>query len=138
MIGRRQFLAKAGSLMSLPFLWSGWEAWAAEVSQTGGDFPVFEEFSSSCIDLGRYDAKARQLTVRFVNPKPETKAEKFYRYSNVPREVWEKLLQLNEAGGVGAYLNDTIVKDPKQFPFDELRIKEFKIAPKKKKAGNSK
>ena len=137
MIGRRQFLAKAGSLMSLPFLWSGWEAWGAEDSRGGGSLPVFEEFSSSCIDLGRYDAQARQLTVRFVNSKTETKTERFYRYSNVPREVWEKLLQLNESGGVGAYLNDTIVKYPRQFPFEELRIREFKTAPKKKKAGNS-
>ena len=134
MIGRRQFLAKAGSILSLPFLWSGLRGWAADASKRAEEPPVFESFSSSCIDLGRYDAKARELTVRFVGRKPD----RFYRYSNVPREFWEKLLRLNEAGGVGACLNDTLVRDPKQFPFEELRLKEYKIVPEKKKAGNSK
>jgi hypothetical protein len=136
MTGRRQFLAKAGSFLSLPFLFSDWESLAAEVSRTVEEIMVFEPFSSSCIDLGRYDTKAKQLTVRFVDPKKMS--GRFYRYSNVPREIWEKLRQLNEAGGVGGFLNDTIVKDPKRFPFEELRIKEFTMAPQKKKAGSSK
>ena len=132
MISRRQFFTKAGSILSLPFLWSGSGGWAAEVSRIGRDLPVFEEFESSCIDLGRYDPKARQLTVRFVGRKPD----RFYRYSNVPPEVWSKLRQLNQSGGVGEYLNDTVVKDPRKFPFEELAIRDFKTAPKRKKAGN--
>lgn len=134
MIGRRQFLTKAGSLVSLPFLYSGVKAWAAEVSRAAKSLPVFETFSSSCIDLGRYETQTRQLTVRFVGRKPD----RFYCYSNVPPEVWKKLRQLNQSGGVGEYLNDTIVKDPKMFPFQEIHLTEFKTAPKTQKAGNSK
>jgi hypothetical protein len=132
MIGRRQFLVKAGSLLGLPFLWSSRSCWAADISRAAKDQPMFEEFTSSCIDLGHYDPKARQLTVRFVGRKPD----RFYRYSNVPPEVWKKLRQLNQSGGVGEYLNDAIVKEPKTFPFEELTIRDFKIAPKRKKAGN--
>ena len=97
---------------------------------------TFTTFSSSRIDLGRYDTKTRQLFVRFVDPKEL--GGRFYRYSNVPPEAWMKLLQLNEAGGVSAYLNDIIVKDSKTFPFEELLFRDFKTAPGKKKAGNSK
>lgn len=56
---------------------------------------TFQEFESSCIDLGYYDAKGKQLTVRFVN----RNTQRFYRYSNVPSEVWNKLNALNETGG---------------------------------------
>ena len=69
------------------------------------------------------------LTVRFVS----RKTEKFYRYSHVPPTVWDKLRQLNESGGVGGYLKETIVSYPKTFPFAELTIREFKVAPAKKR-----
>ena len=131
MIHRRQFLAKAGSILGLPFLWPALTGRAAETPARGKDLMVFEEFASNCIDLGCYDAKTRQLTVRFVGRKPE----KFYRYSNVTPEIWAKLRKLNESGGVGGYLIETIVKEPQKFPFEELTIREFKVAPKKTKAG---
>jgi len=95
---------------------------------------TFQEFESSCIDLGHYDEKVRQLTVRFVN----RNTERFYRYSNVPAEVWKQLKALNETGGVGNYLNDTVVQHPEKYPFKELMIQSFKSIPKKKKAGDSK
>ncbi len=95
---------------------------------------TFQEFESSCIDLGHYDAKAKELTVRFVN----RNTERFYRYSNVPAEVWKKLNALNETGGVGEYLNETIVQWPEKHPFKELAIKSFKSIPKTKRAGDSK
>ena len=95
---------------------------------------TFQEFESSCIDLGYYDAKSKELTVRFVN----RNTERFYRYSNVPVEVWKKLNSLNETGGVGEYLNETVVRQPEKHPFKELTIRSFKSIPKKKKAGDSK
>jgi hypothetical protein len=95
---------------------------------------TFQEFESSCIDLGHYDEKAKELTVRFVN----RNRERFYRYSKVPTEVWTKLKALNETGGVGEYLNETVVQDPEKYPFKELTIRSFKTIPKKKKAGDSK
>ena len=100
------------------------------------NLPTFQEFQSSCIDLGCYDEKAKQLTVRFVN----RNAERFYRYSNVPAEVWTRLRKLNETGGVGEYLNETIVQHREKFPFEELTIRKFKTIPipGKKKAGDSK
>ncbi len=94
--------------------------------------PTFEEFESSCIDLGHYDAKIKQLTVRFVSPN----TERFYRYSNVPAEMWRKLKALNKTGGVGSYLNDAVVRHPEKYPFKELTIHSFKRVSKKKKAGN--
>ena len=96
--------------------------------------PTFQEFESSCIDLGHYDEKVRQLTVRFVN----RNTERFYRYSNVSAEVWKKLNLLNQSGGVGEYLNETIVQHPEKYPFEELTIRSFTTIPKKKKAGDSK
>ena len=95
---------------------------------------TFQEFESSCIDLGHYDAKAKELTVRFVN----RNTERFYRYSNVPPDVWKKLNGLNETGGVGEYLNETIVQHPEKYPFKEFSIRSFKTIPKKKRAGDSK
>lgn len=131
MIRRRQFLAKAGSILSLPFLRTALPGRAAESPAQNGDSLVFEEFASSCIDLGRYDAKSRQLMVRFVGRKPE----RFYRYSNVPPEIWERLRKLNESGGVGGYLIETVVQNPKKFPFEELTVHKFTVTPGKKKAG---
>jgi hypothetical protein len=136
MIGRRQFMAKAGSLVSLPFLLA-----TAAFFQSGANssakedaVPTFQEFESSCIDLGHYDSKKKELTVRFIGKKPE----RFYRYSDVPAEIWKKLNALNEKGGVGEYLNETVVQHPEKFPYEELTIQKFKTIPKKKKAGDSK
>jgi hypothetical protein len=95
---------------------------------------VFQEFESSCIDLGHYDPKAKKLTVRFVG----RSANRFYEYSNVPSAVWKKLNALNETGGVGEYLNETVVQRPEKYPFKELTIRSFKTIPKKRKAGDSK
>ena len=95
---------------------------------------AFQEFESSCIDLGHYDAEAKQLTVRFVN----RNTDRFYRYSNVPAEVWTKLKRLNEIGGVGNYLNETVVQHFEKYPYKELTLRAFKTTPKKKKAGHSK
>ena len=134
MIDRRQFLAKAGPILGLPFLWPTMQGWAEKVQVRAKELWIFDEFASSCIDLGHYNQKTRQLTVRFVG----RKAEKFYRYSNVGPEIWDTLGKLNESGGVGGYLIENIVKEPKKFPFEEMVIKEFKIVPKRKKAGNSK
>jgi hypothetical protein len=130
----RQF-AKAGSTMSLPFIF-------LVTVLAGGCFSLpgdrkeawtFQEFQSSCIDLGYYDAKSMELTVRFVNPK----TQRFYRYSNVPSEIWGRLIALNETGGVGNYLNETVVGNPKKYPFEELTIRSFNKVPRKKKAGSS-
>lgn len=116
-------------LVILIFLQSGIDARAEEKTVL-----TFQEFESSCIDLGHYDAKAKELTVRFVN----RNIERFYRYSNVPAELWKKLTALNETGGVGEYLNETIVQHPEKYPFKELTIRSFKTMPKKKKAGDPK
>ena len=131
MIRRRQFLAKAGSILGLPFLLHGLPGRAADAPTPSEGSLVFEEFASNCIDLGRYDVKAKQLTVRFVG----RKLERFYRYSNVTPEIWEKMRQLNESGGVGGYLIETIVQNPKKFPFEELTVRKFTVTPGKKKAG---
>ena len=131
MIRRRQFLARAGSILGLPFFLRAPPGWAAEVPTPSEGTPTFEEIASSCIDLGRYDAKAKQLTVRFVGRKPG----RFYRYSNVTPEIWEKLRKLNESGGVGGYMIETVVQNPKKFPFEELTIHKFTVTPGKKKAG---
>ena len=141
MIRRRQFLITAGSIAGLPFFLSVSSLRAADVRSTREIPPVFEEFTSSCIDLGNYAPKSRELTVRFTGRKPD----RFYRYSNVPPAVWEKLRALNKSGGVGSYLNETIVQHPKLFPFEVLVIQEFKVSKsaegkkvKKQNAGNSK
>lgn len=141
MIRRRQFLITAGSVVGLPFFFSISSARAAEAKPASKVTPVFDAFTSSCIDLGNYVSKKRELTVRFTGRKPE----RFYRYSNIPSEVWEKLRVLDKSGGVGGYLNETIVQHPKLFPFKVLTIQEFKVSKsaetkkvKKQKAGDSK
>ena len=132
----RQIFAKAGLIVSLPFLLP-----AAPLPPFGASslakekaLIIFSEFESSCIDLGFYDEKRRQLTVRFVN----RNTERFYRYSNVPGRVWKKLNALNQTGGVGNYLNETVVQHPQKYPFEELTIQSFKTLSKKQKAGDSK
>ena len=137
MTALRQVTVMAGPVMGLPFFLLA----VLIFLQSGVDLPAkeggvltFQEFESSCIDLGHYDAKAKELTVRFVN----RNRQRFYRYSNVPLEVWKKLNALDERGSVGEYLNETIVQHPKKYPFEKLTIRSFKTIPKKKKAGNSK
>ena len=131
MIRASRIQAKAGSIVGLPFLMLTVLLLQIAASSPAKETVVltFQEFESSCIDLGRYDEKAKQLTVRFVN----RHRERFYRYSNVPAEVWRKLNVLNETGGVGEYLNETIVQDPATYPFKELTIRAYKTIPKSKK-----
>jgi len=132
----RQIFAKAGLIVSLPFLLAAIDLPPFSVSSLAKEeaLLVFQEFESSCIDLACYDEKARQLTVRFMN----RNTERFYRYSNVPTRVWRKLNALNASkGGVGSYLNDTVVQHPEKYPFKELMIQSFKTVPKNKKAGDS-
>ena len=141
MILRRHFLITAGSMVGLPFFLSIPSLLAA-VEKLPGNVPlVFEEFTSSCIDLGNYVPQNKELTVRFTGRKPD----RFYRYSNVSPEIWEKLRALDKFGGLGSYLNETIVQHPKLFPFEVLTIRGFKISKatstkkvKKTKAGDSK
>ena len=141
MIRRRQFLITAGSIVGLPFFLSI-SSLLAEVEKPPSKAPpVFEEFTSSCIDLGSYVPQTKELTVRFTGRKPD----RFYRYSNVQSEIWEKLRSLDKSGGVGSYLNETIVQHPKLFPFEVLTIRGFKVSKpsvnkkvKKLKAGDSK
>ena len=127
---------KAGSAMGLPFLLLAGILLVSSATFAAEKKTVlaFQEFESSCIDLGHYDAKTKELTVRFVN----RNVERFYRYSNVPAEIWKKLNGLNETGGVGEYLNETVVQHPEKYPYKELTIHSFKTIPKKKKAADSK
>lgn len=130
----RQF-AKAGSAMSLPLLFVlGMLACGCSGLVEDPKRWTFQEFSSSCIDLGHYDAKTEQLTVRFVS----RNTQRFYRYSNVPPETWNRLNTLNESGGVGNYLIETVVQQPRKHPFEELAIRSFSKVSSKKKAGDSK
>jgi hypothetical protein len=130
MTNQRKLLWEIGSIVSLSFWF--FMTFASPLRAEEKTM-TFQEFHSSCIDLGHYDAKTKDLTVRFVN----RNTERFYRYLNVPSVVWKKLKILNETGGVGEYLNDTIVRHPENYPFKELTIRSFKTAPTKKKAGNS-
>jgi len=134
MLSARQ-MSQAGPAMGLPFLLLMGILLLPSVCLPAEKKLVltFQEFESSCIDLGHYDAKAKELTIRFVN----RNTERFYRYSNVPAEIWKRLNALNETGGVGEYLNETIVQQPEKYPFKELTIRSFKTIPKKKKAGDS-
>ncbi len=124
MIRRRQFLTTAGSIAGLPFFLSITTLLAAAEKPPAKVPTVFEEFTSSCIDLGSYAPQAKELTVRFIGRKPD----RFYRYSNVPPEIWENLRTLEKSGGVGSYLNETIVHHPKLFPFEVLKIQGFKVS----------
>ena len=128
--------SQAGPATGLPlFLLLGWLAGLC--FSLGAEPTVrwtFQEFTSSCIDLGHYDAKTMQLTVRFVS----RHTGRFYRYSNVSAEVWTKLNALNETGGMGGYFNETVVQYPNKYPFKELIIPSFDKIPTKKKAGNPK
>ena len=130
-------MVKAGPTRGLPFFLLTiliFFRFGLELSANEDAVLTFQEFKSSCIELGHYDAKAKKLTVRFVN----RNTERFYCYSNVPAEVWKKLNSLNETGSVGEYLNETVVQQSEKYPFKELTIRSFKKIPKKKKAGDSK
>jgi hypothetical protein len=129
----RQIFVKAGLIVSLPFLVLTTSPFLSSVSSSAKEEPLltFQEFESSCIDLGCYDEKARQLTVRFANQN----SDRFYRYSNVSGRIWKKLNALNRTGGVGNYLNDVVVQHPEKYPFKEFTIQSFKTIPKNKKAG---
>ena len=132
----RQIFAKAGSIVSLPFLLLAVTVPSFSVSSLAKEetLPTFPRIRIQLHRSWLYDEKARQLTVRFVN----RSTERFYRYSNVPAKVWKKLNALNQSGGVGSYLNDTVVQHPEKYPFSELRIQRFKTVPKNKRAGDSK
>ena len=136
MISARQMFVKAGSIASLRFLVLAAVLVVSGLSAAAEEKAVltFQEFESSCIDLGHYDEEARKLTVRFVN----RKSDRFYRYANVPRDVWVKLQFLNETGGVGNYLHETILGNSDKYPYEEVIFHNFKTAPRKKKAGDSK
>ena len=95
---------------------------------------AFQQVESTCIDLAHYNAKAKQLTVRYV----DRDTDRFYRYSKVPGSIWKKLLQLNQTGGVGNYFVSTIQQHPEEYPFEKILILKFKVIPKKKRAGDSK
>jgi hypothetical protein len=128
--------SQAGSLLGLPFLLLLGFLLHSHVALAAQEGVVltFHEFESSCIDLGHYDKKANELTVRFA----QRNAARFYQYSNVPIGIWKKLHALNETGGVGSYLNDVVVQHPERYPFRELTIRSFRTISKKKKAGDSK
>lgn len=128
--------SKAGPLTGLPFLLLvGAVLLSGVYLRAEEKLPfIFQEFESSCIDLGHHDKTTRTLTVRFVNQN----TNRFYRYSNVPTEIWKKLKALNETGGVGSYLNDTVVQHPEKYHFVEIRVQSFKVISGKKKAGDSK
>src|SRR5688572_3292324 len=80
-----RIIRKAGPIMGLPFLLLMGILLLPSVCLPAEKKAVltFQEFESSCIDLGHYNAKAKELTVRFVN----RNTERFYRYSNVPAEI---------------------------------------------------
>jgi len=127
---------KAGSQWNLPFLFVAMLFLLSGVVSPAKETPVLalQEFESSCIDLGDYNAETKALTVRFVGRKPE----RFYRYSNIPISIWKKLTELNETGGVGEYFTETVVHHPEKYSFEELTIRSFRTIPRKKKAEDSK
>lgn len=114
--------------MSLPFLLAAALCFPVAPRAGGAESraPTFHEFDSTCIDLARYDAKTRELTVHFAGKHPE----RFYRYSKVPVAVWKKLQALNLTGGVGNYLNETVVARPEKHPFQEVTVRSFKTVPR--------
>ena len=131
MIGKHSVATRAGSSLNLPFLLLACCLLGATFCRGAEEKRAlaFNEFESSCIDLAHYEPESKQLTVRFVN----RNTNRFYRYSNVPSAIWEKLKELNAQGGVGEYLNETIVQHPNKFPFQELTIQTFTRIPAKKK-----
>jgi hypothetical protein len=94
----------------------------------------FRSINSTCIDLAHYQTNRHQLTVRFTNGNKE----RFYRYSKVPTNVWNRILELDVKGkgGVGTYFVETVVEHPKEYPFEVIWLNEPPL--EKKKAGDSK
>ena len=97
--------------------------------------PQFDSIDSTCIDLACYNSSRQELTVRFVN----RQRDRFYTYSSVTTNVWQKLKTLDASGAsVGAYFIETVVKHPEKYSFKEIRITDYEVVPSKKKAGDSK
>jgi hypothetical protein len=136
MISARQLLRRAGPAVGLPLFLFTTLLLQSGVSLLAKEEEVltFQEIGSTCIDLAHYDAKTKQLTVRFV----DRDTDRFYRYSKVPTAIWKKVRELNEAGGVGNYFTSMLVQHPEKYPFEKVIIRNFKTIPKKKKAGDSK
>jgi hypothetical protein len=129
--------AKAGSAMGLPLLLlvALFVHYGASLQANENAVLTFQEIESTCINLAHYDAKAKRLTVRFV----DRDTDQFYRYSKVPADVWMRIKSLNETkGSVGNYFTSTVVQHSEKYPFEKIFIERFKIIPKKKKAGDSK
>ena len=124
--------------MGLPFLLLALYFFQTHVCWGAGEkvVPAFQEIESTCIDRAHYDAKGKQLTVRFV----ARDTDRFYRYSKIPAEIWNKIKVLNEGGdgSVGNYFTRTVVQQPEKYPFEKISIQQFKTIPRKKKAGDSK
>jgi len=126
---------RAGSMAGLPFLLLGWLVVTTFTLAAADIQPLqFRRFNSTCIDLAHYDQKARKLTVRYTGKK----ADHFYRYANVSPKTWQKLRSLNETGGVGKFMNETLVAKPKEHPYEEVTLADFKVIPENRKAGHSK
>jgi hypothetical protein len=125
MTSRRRFLAKAGSRVSLPFLLAALLTVEQRLSAGTVEDQVleFHSITSTCIDLARYDAKRKQLTVRYVG----SDEDEFYRYDKVLPAIWERIMTLNKTGGVGTYFVTTVQQHPEQFPFQKMTIRSFKI-----------
>lgn len=120
--------------MGLPFLLVAALFLQSGVSSLGKDGPVlsFQEIESTCINLAYYDAKTKQLTVRFV----DRDTDRFYRYSKVPTKVWRKIKSLNESdGSVGNYFTSTVVQHPEKYPFEKIFIQKFKTIPTSNRVG---
>ena len=132
----RQICSKAGPVAGLPFLLLVGFFLQASVNLLSKENEVltFQAIESTCIDLAHYDAKTRQLIVRYVDQDDD----RFYRYTNIPAGIWKSLEELNETGGVGNYFVTTVQRHPEKYPFEKISLREFKVLPKKKKTGDSK
>lgn len=119
---------KAGSKWSLPFLFVAAAAISSELSDV-----KFRAISSTCIDRAHYETNRQELTVRFTNGD----RNRFYRYTKVSTNVWNRILELDAKGkgGVGTYFVETVVEHPKEFPFKVLWLEDR--PPTKKKAVDS-
>ena len=123
--------ARAGQTLGLLFLLlTAIAATAADASH-----PVFLPVTSTCIDMASYETNRHELTVRFTGGSKD----KFYRYANVPTNIWSQILELNRKGaGVGTYFVETVVNQPKRFPYEIVWMPSSTNQAKSKKAGDSK
>jgi hypothetical protein len=122
---------QAGLVRGLPFLLLllAFSPQADGVSPDQSIKLEFQQFESSCINLGHYDRRTRRLTLRFVG----SQSNRFYRYSNVAPQQWAKMTVLNKTGGVGNYLNKTVLADPRKHPFEEVVVTSFTTTVRGKK-----